>query len=230
MKLIIGSRYTDEIKELQDLGCDVITFNGSKALDDEINCHADINVFNCNNGVLIINSDIIGESEPYLKGFKLIECKGIKSPYPDDIKLNCALIGKYLLCNTRFIADEITTFCKNNNIEPLHTNQGYSKCSVCVLNDNAVITEDTAIASLLKNCQIDVLLIEKGYVSLSDKHFGFIGGASGMLNTDTLYVSGDISEHPSYNDILKFLDKHHIKLVFNKSRKLNDFGGFIKLD
>ncbi len=230
MKLIIGSKYAHEIKDLKDLGCEVIPFNGGNALDDEINCHADINFFNCNNGELIINSDIKGEIEPFLNGFKLIECNGITSPYPDDVKLNCTLIGDILLCNTKYVADEIKSYCESRNIKLLHTNQGYSKCSVCVLNDNAVITEDTAIASLLNIYQIDVLLIDKGYVNLSDAHHGFIGGASGMINDNTLYVSGDISQHPNYNDILKFLDKHQIKLVFNKSRKLNDFGGFIKID
>ena len=153
----------------------------------------------------------------------------IKGNYPDDIKLNCALIGKYLLCNTRFIADEITTFCKNNNIEPLHTNQGYSKCSVCVLNDNAVITEDTAIASLLKNYQIDVLKITEGNICLSKDHYGFIGGSSGKLNDNEIYFSGDLSSHPDYDRIIEFLNKYHVKPIFNKNRKLNDFGGFVKI-
>lgn len=229
MKLIIGSEYVDEINELKELGCQIITFNGTSELEAEINQHADINVFNCGNGDLIVNSDIIGEIEPFLADFSLIPCKGIKSPYPDDIKLNCALIGKYLLCNTKYVADEIRSFCEQNDIRFLHTNQGYSKCSVCVLNDNAVITENDTIASLLKNYQIDVLLIKGGYVCLSDKHHGFIGGASGMINESTVYFSGDISAHPDYDSIIKFLDKYNIKPVFNKSRKLSDFGGFIKL-
>ena len=36
--------------------------------------------------------------------------------------------------------------------------QGYSKCSICVVNENAIITEDNGIARLLKNSQIDVII------------------------------------------------------------------------
>ena len=229
MKLIIGEKYTTEINELQNSGCEIVTFKPNYALDDEINSHADINFFNCNNGQIILSDTVKGETEPFLGDFNLVPCKGIKSPYPDDVKLNCALIGKFLLCNTKFVADEIKLFCKESNIQLLHTNQGYSKCSVCVLNENAVITENSSIASLLKNYQIDVLLIKGGYVNLSDKHCGFIGGASGMINEHTLYFSGDISLHPDYDSIIKFLDKYNIKPVLNKSRKLSDFGGFVKL-
>ena len=50
-----------------------------------------------------------------------------------------------------------------------------------------------------------------------------------MIDDITLYFSGDISTHPDYNNIIDFLNKYNIKPVFNKSRKLSDFGGFIKL-
>ncbi|MBO5897150.1 MAG: hypothetical protein J6Q83_07615 [Clostridia bacterium] len=229
MRLIIGEKYTDEIRELTDLGCEIITFKPSQLLDEEINSHADISFFKCFDNQLVINSEVKWEIEPFLTDLRLVECKGIKSPYPNDVALNCALIGKYLLCNTKYAAEEIKAFCKSNSIELLHTNQGYSKCSVCVLNENAVITECSAIASLLKIYQIDVLKISAGHVALSDSHYGFIGGASGMINDNTLYFSGNISTHPDYEVILKFLDKYNIKPVFNKSRKLSDFGGFIKL-
>ncbi len=229
MRLIIGEKYSREIEELTELGCEVITFKANSELDHEIESHADINFFNCNNGQIILSDAVKGEIEPFLTGYDLVECKGIKSPYPSDVKLNCAVIGDLVLCNTKFVAREIKSFCETNNLKLLHTNQGYSKCSVCVLNDSAIITENSAIASLLKNCQIDVLHINEGYVALSDVHHGFIGGASGMINDHTIYFSGDISSHPDYEDIIKFLDKYHIKPVFNKSRKLYDFGGFIRL-
>ena len=228
MSLIIGSKYIEEIRELRDMGYDIITFEPSYALQTEISSHADINVFKINN-TLLVNEDIkisVGESTGLSD---IVYIKGIQSPYPHDIKLNCAIIGNKLLCNTKYVAEEILRYAEANNIRIIHTNQGYSKCSVCVVNDNAVITADEVIAYLLKNCQIDVLKISEGYIHLSDNHYGFIGGASGKLNDNKLYFSGDISSHPDYENIIGFLDKHSVKPVFNKNRQLNDFGGFITI-
>ncbi len=228
MSLILGSKYIEEIKELNDLGYDIITFSPSETLNNEISSHADINVFKYDD-TLFVNADIIEQIGECTAPYRLIPVVGISSPYPSDIKLNCAVIGNNILCNTNHVAKEILDFAERNDIHIIHTNQGYSKCSVCVLNDNAVITDDDGIACLLKNYQMDVLKISKGDIYLSDKHYGFIGGASGKLNDKEIYFSGDISAHPDYKSIVKFLNKYHIKPVFNKNRKLNDFGGFITI-
>lgn len=229
MSLIIGKKYTEEINELSALGYIIIPFSPPDNLDDEISSHADLSFFKFDDGTLFINESLKGEIGESEGSFKRVSVEGITSPYPNDIKLNCALIGQNLLCNTKYASKEILEYAENNNIRIIHTNQGYSKCSVCVVSDNAVITEDDGIAYLLKNYQIEVLKISKGNVYLSDDHYGFIGGASGKLNNEELYFSGDISSHPDYDKILKFLNNHHIKPVFNKNRRLNDFGGFIKI-
>lgn len=229
MKLIIGSKYTEEINELKALGYETVTFEPSTDLDDEIASHADINAFNCNGEYIILNESIADQIGEVGGDSSHVMCSGIKSPYPDDIKLNGAIIGNKLLCNEKHIADEIIHYAQKRNLEIIHTNQGYSKCSVCVVADNAVITEDDGIAYLLKNYQIKVLKITKGYVYLSDKHCGFIGGASGKLSNTEIYFSGDISSHPDYERIIDFLNNYNVKPVFNRNRRLNDFGGFIKI-
>lgn len=229
MSLIIGKKYTEEINELSALGHIIIPFSPPDNLDDEISSHADLSFFKFDDGTLFINESLKGEIGESEGSFGRVYVKGISTPYPNDIKLNCALIGRNLLCNTKYASKEILEYAENNNIRIIHTNQGYSKCSVCIVNDNAVITEDDGIAYLLKNYQIEVLKITKGNVYLSDDHYGFIGGASGKLNNEELYFSGDISSHTDYDKILEFLNKHNIKPVFNKNRRLNDFGGFIKI-
>ncbi len=228
-KCLIGAEYIDEIKDLNELGIECITIPSSDMLSEEIKSHADIQCFNCANKVIIVNEQIAGELEEKLKDYTLVPCKNIKSPYPYDVKLNVALIGDKLICNKDFAADEIKAFCNENNITIIHTKQGYSKCSLCVVTENAVITEDDGLAYLLKNCQFDVLKIQAGFVHLSDKHYGFIGGASGKVSENQLYFSGDLSRHPNYKEIRSFLNKYNIKPIFNKNRQLNDFGGFIPL-
>ncbi len=229
-KCLIGAKYTEEIKELQDLDINVIPLSHNPYLDEEINNHADILAFNCNNEFLLVDEYIKGEIDPVLSGYKILSCRGIESPYPADIKLNATLLGNRLICNKQYASKELLSWAESNSIEIISTKQGYCKCNLCVVNDNAVITEDNSLSSLLKNCQIDVLKISKGFVGLSDKHYGFIGGASAQISPNEIYFSGDLSEHPDYRDILSFLDMYNVEPIFNKSRKLSDFGGIISFN
>ncbi len=229
-KCLIGAKYTEEIKELRDLGIDVIALPRNPYLDEEINNHADILTFNCNNDFLLVDEHIKGEVDPILSGYKTLSCRGIESPYPEDIKLNATLLGNRLICNKQHASKELLAWAVSNSIEIISTKQGYCKCNLCVVNNNAVITEDDNLSSLLKNYQIDVLKISKGFVALSDKHYGFIGGASAKISKKEIYFSGDLSAHPDYRHIISFLDMHNVKPIFNKSRKLSDFGGIISLN
>lgn len=226
-KCIIGEKYRDEINELTEFGIECVTLSPSTCLDDEINSHADILCFNCGNNTLIASSESTGELKRKLPDCNVIACENVCSPYPDDVKLNVAYTGRGVVCNKNYAADEIKTFCEENNIPVIHTNQGYSKCSLAVLSKDAVITEDSGLACLLKKYQFDVLEVQKGFIELSDRHYGFIGGAVGMISENQLYVSGNLTEHPDYDKIQLFLDKYNIVPLFNKNRRLNDFGGFI---
>ncbi len=228
-KCIIGAKYIDEINELNSLGIKTIPINYNPCLDEEINNHADIQIFNCLNGNLIADNAIAGEIELLLKSYKVIPCYDIKSPYPNDIKLNAAIIGNTIICNEKNISKHILSFALNKNFKIINTKQGYTKCNLCVISDNAVITEDEGLSSLLKNYQMDVLKIKPGYVHLSDNHHGFIGGAGCMVSKNELYFSGNISTHPDYKIINEFVNKYNIKLIFNRNRELNDFGGFIPI-
>lgn len=226
---LIGEKYTTEIEELTALGVKCLTLKANKCLDDEINCHADILAFNFGNGKIVANIASIGEDELKKIGITAVFEDNITSPYPKDILLNSAFINNKIICNTSVTSKKIIDFAEENNIELINIKQGYSKCNICVVSDNAVITEDDGIASLLNFYQIDVLKISKGDIFLSDVHYGFLGGASGKLSKDKIYFSGDISQHRDYLQIVEFLNKHHIESVYNKSRKLRDFGGFIAL-
>lgn len=226
---IIGSAYTEENKELTELGINCIKLSRLPTLDDEISSHADIQAFNKGNGDLIISKQAGEKLKENLNDFNLTIEKNIKSPYPNDIKLNAAFIGNKIICNKSFVSKEIITFANENNIEIIHTKQGYSRCSLCIVNENAVITEDPGLAYLLNIYQFDVLKITPGKIHLSEAHSGFIGGASAKLSENEMYFSGDISKHPDFDEIKAFLDNYNISMVYYKSRILTDFGGFIQL-
>ena len=64
---------------------------------------------------------------------------------------------------------------------------------------------------------------------MSDKHDGFIGGASAKISKNELYFSGNIENHPDFDQIKAFLDNYNVSMIYNKSRNLTDFGGIIQL-
>ena len=227
---LIGSKYIEEINELKELDIECLTLNPNPLLEDEINNHADILSFNFGNGQVLLNNGSIGEAELKKIGIETVFYNSkISSPYPNDIPLNVAFIGSQIICNRIFTAKEIIDFANRNNIEIINTKQGYSKCNLCVVNENAIITEDKGLARLLKNYQFDVLLISSGYIYLSDSHYGFLGGASCKVSSDKMYFSGDLSSHRDYESIINFLDLYNVKPIYNKSRRLTDFGGIIQL-
>lgn len=227
---LIGEKYVDEINELKELGVETLTLKGGSLIDEEIRYHADINAFNFGNGHVLLNSGATGEDE--LKKIGITASfydKQICSPYPQDIPLNVAFTGNNIICNSNNSAKEIIDFAKLNNIEIIHTKQGYSKCNLCIVSENAAITEDEGLACLLKKYQFNVLLISTGDIYLSNKHYGFLGGASCKIAPDKMYFSGDLTQHKDYETIINFLDLYNVKPIFNKSRKLTDFGGIIQL-
>ncbi len=227
---LIGEKYLNEINELTELGVQCLSLRKNNLLEEEINCHADILAFNFGNGKILVNNGAIGERELKKIGVTPVICnKQISSPYPNDIPLNVAFIGKYIICNSTYTAKEVIGFAELNNIEIIHTKQGYSKCNLCVVSENAVITEDKGLAHLLKKYQFNVLLISSGDIYLSDKHYGFIGGATCKISADKMYFSGDLTQHKDYNEIVKFLELYNVKPIYNKSRKLTDFGGINQL-
>ena len=230
LNCLIGECYTEEIKELTERGIECITLKKNPLLEEEISVHADILSFNFGNGQVLLNKNSIGENELKKSGIAPIYYNNqIGSPYPNDITLNVAYNGRHIICNSKYTAKEIIEFADINNIKIINTKQGYSKCNLCILNDQAVITEDSALACLLKNYQYDVLLISTGDIYLSDIHYGFLGGASCKLSEDEMYFSGDLSSHKDFERIIEFLDLYNIKPIYNKTRRLTDFGGIIQL-
>ena len=60
--------------------------------------------------------------------------------YPNDILFNALTLGDKLFCSQKGASRELVKFAKNNNLEIINTKQGYAKCSVCKISENAIIT------------------------------------------------------------------------------------------
>lgn len=216
---------------LNNIGIKTLTTKMSHKLDNEIAFHADTQVIYCGkNKALISPNQIVLMEEMKELGCRVEVAENEPySPYPFDISLNFAIINDMIIGKLDCADKKLLEFIELNNFNVLNTKQGYSKCSICIVNENAIITEDNGIATLLKNSQIDVLTIESNFITLSDAHYGFLGGASGKLSKNEIFFNGNIEEHPSYNDIKKFLSYQKVKPVYDKSYKLTDIGSIIPI-
>ena len=228
---ILGENNLNTIKFLNEIGIKTITTKKSLKLDDEIAFHTDTQIIYCGKKTAVIspNQTLLIEQMKELGCRVEVAENEPFSPYPHDISLNFTIINDTVIGKFDSVDKNLLDFIELNNLKCINTKQGYSKCSICIVNETAIITEDNSITTLLKNSQIDVLNIKPDYIALSDNHYGFLGGASGKLSKDVIFFNGNLEEHPSYEDIKKFLLYHNVKPVYDKSYKLTDIGSIIPI-
>ncbi len=223
--VIIDYRAQNEtIEELERMGFKVIPTLKVPALYDAINGHADIQVFKTKSG-LIVAPEVFEYYKNTLSDVNIIKGSNkLQNVYPYDISYNCANLGNYLICKRLHTTIEILEYGLRYKKEILNVNQGYSKCSVCIINENAIITADKSIAKVCKEHKIDVLEIDEGYIELNGMNYGFIGGATGLIDKSTLAVNGEIKTHPNSDSIISFAKNHGVDIIELKKGNLYDVG------
>lgn len=155
--------------------------------------------------------------------------KNIDKDYPNNVMLNCVVLNDKLICNLKTIADEVLQMAIKDNLKIINVNQGYTKCSTCIVNENAIITSDKSIYKSCRN-EMDVLLIGQGYIELSGTDYGFIGGSSFKYNRNTLVFTGNIKLHPDYESIKSFAQNHNVELLSLTENTMIDIGSIIPID
>lgn len=228
--VIIGEKYSDILNEpLKKLGVTPIFVPDNPYVDNRLSGHADLSVLHTGGEGLWL--------APYLKctGFsRALEKMGFQIFYPDivqsatypgDAQLNLCICGDKLIYNQRTAAQEIEKYLTNIcGLETINSRQGYTKCSVCIVDRGAIITADKGIAEASKKVGMDVLLISAGGVELEGFYCGFIGGAAFKLSREVLAFTGHLDKHPDRDAILSFLDSRGVRPTYLTDRPLFDIG------
>ena len=186
------------------------------ALPKGICRHTDLQVHHLGDSLIVSAPECYEYYKSKLEkyGFEVIKGKTwLGGNYPADIAYNIARGGKVAFHNARYTDSVIKEFFEKNNIKLVSVKQGYSKCSVVVLSEKAIITSDVSIHTAAQKNGVESLLIEPGYVRLPGYEYGFLGGSAFMLDKETLFVTGSIKRHPSKQNIYDFLEKQNIKPV-----------------
>lgn len=230
-KVLVDCRINCEsIKTLENMGYSVIKVPKSPLFDESICAHPDIFATKVGENLFIDSTlvhlfDCDESKKIYFTNREANTEKTLK--YPKDIEFNCAVVGNNIICNEKHTNENIKNFAKLNSINIINVKQGYAKCSVCVVSDNAIITEDESIEKEAKKNGIYVLRISKGHVYLSGYDYGFIGGASGLLENGLLAFNGKISSHPEFFKIQEFCIEHCVKTIELCDQEMCDVGSII---
>ena len=197
---------------------------------DAVSTHPDMQICNVGNGNFVCESTIYQYYKNSLELYGVNLSKGstvLKSNYPDDVAYNVVITGSFMLHNLKHTDDIVMEFAKKSALSILDTKQGYTKCATCIIDDNAIITDDEGI---YKNCVsfgVDCLLVSKDVIVLGDRNDGFFGGCCGMIGKKKLLFCGNIENHKSYKEIKRFAEKYGVELVSAFDGPLTDIGSII---
>ena len=230
VKTVFTSCDDNKLKILfETLSIKVINPNRNCNLDTPVSLHADIlaNYIGNNEFYIDVNQNSLLNFVVSNKGIVNV-VDNIKSPYPDDCLLNFVDIGDFIICNKKIIPNAILE--KINNKCIIDVSQGYSKCSVCVVKKNVIITDDISIHNAVsKYDAVKSLYIEKGSVSIEKYNYGFIGGCCGLIDKDLLLFNGDLSLHTNHKEIVDFLKMNNVKYFDIKGKILTDIGSILPI-
>ncbi len=232
--LLIDERMRDVEKQtMKNLGYELIEIKKSTNVYPEISSHVDI--FACK-----VKDKIIVEKHIYdiLKNkFKRKIIKGdstVQNVYPNDINYNVCIVGNKAIHNFKYTDSKIISELNKNNFELINVKQGYSNCSIAVIDENSIILSDKGLYNSLKNRGIDMLFLdyipnikllnENGEYSQKN---GFIGGAVSRIG-DNIVVFGDLDKIDYDGKIKGFIKKRNLNIIDFKRLDVIDYGGVIE--
>ncbi len=230
VKYVIIDYRTDKkiIKSLEEQGLTVFFTKKIDSLYDAVSGHADMGICHLGGRNFVCEPSVYDyyASTLRLPGINLIKgSSAITSTYPYDIAYNVARVSNFAFHKIKYTDNEILDNLKN--VSFVNVSQGYSKCSVCVVSKNAIITDDESIHNKAVENDIDVLLVSKGQISLPGFDYGFIGGATGLISIDVLAVTGNIKLHSDYDKIFDFCFKHGVNILCLSDDMPCDIGSII---
>ncbi len=223
--VLIG-KHSDIINKLNSIGIETLVLEDNPDIDPSVRNHADMSAIHLGSKRILLDKrqKSVAEKLKY-RGFEvLFTSENIKGEYPNDIRLNSLILKNRLICAKRGTDENILSL----PLEKVQTNQGYCRCSVCVLNEDAIITDDISIFKATRD-KLDVLLVEKGDILLENKDYGFIGGASVKTDKDTLLFFGSLKYHRDGEKIKEFILSHNLKYAELFDGQLTDIGSCVPI-
>ena len=235
-KLIIDNRMREiEKNKLQELGYELIEINSNRTVYSEISSHVDIFCTKIKNNLIVENSQYNLIKENINREIKVIRgTTKIGKKYPKDIKYNVCIVGNYAIHNFNYTDRKVCKILKKENYNLINVKQGYSKCSIAVIDKNSIITADEGIDNTLKQYNFDILFVDYNLniKLLNENRYspmkGFIGGAISRIGNN-IFISGDIKKIDRNKTIKNFIQKKGLGVISFNNLEVIDYGGIIEI-
>lgn len=229
-KIIIDNRMRNiEKAKLKELGYKLLEIKENKNLYPEIASHVDILACKVGEKIVVEPTQYANfqEYENFIKGQEIVQEK-----YPLDIKYNVCIIGKKAIHNFQNTDSKLKELLINDGYELINTTQGYTNCSIAVIDNNSAIVSDQGLYKILKFHGIDVLMVNNDLdIKLfngnkySDKK-GFIGGCISSLG-EAIIVFGDLNKIDTDWRIREFITSKNLEIIEFEGLDVIDYGGII---
>ncbi len=218
---------------LNSIGVECIKTEPIQGLPPSLSRHTDMQMVNPAEGLMVFAPGTSPKALAALKdlGFELIQGDTpLTTAYPGDIAYNCAVVGERVFLNPKHTDRKVLEVLARTGTRIIPVKQGYAKCSVLILNEEAIITADPSIHQAALSEGMDVLLIPpQQRIVLKGYNYGFIGGTTGLLAPNRVAFFGDYALLDSWEAIAPFMKKHGLSPLALSHENPVDLGGLIPL-
>ncbi len=246
-KCIVDFRMRNIEKEyIKGLGYEIIDNKYNLNVYDEISSHPDIYYLNIE-GKLVVSKCVAESMDKELDGIQYeVGESRVGNKYPLDVWYNVCIMGKMAIHNFKHTDKKVLSILDKYGYDKINVEQGYTKCSIAVIDNNSCITSDIGIAKALVDSGIDVLLVNEPDIHLlrrtnmntqdvNKMYFeksqmqGFIGGAIVRIDNN-IVVFGDIDKFVNSRKIREFIEKKGLGIIDFKGLDIMDYGGVVILN
>ena len=237
--LIIDERMRSIEKEtLKSLGYELVEIKKNNSVYSEISSHVDIFTCKVDNKVIVENSvyEILKNQLNYNKNILVRGNTTVQGIYPYDIKYNVCIVDNKAIHNFKYTDSKIINELKSKEFELINVKQGYSNCSIAVIDENSIILSDRGLYNSLKNTGLDILFLDYiPDIKLLDENSkyspkkGFIGGAIAKLSNNNILVFGDLDKIDHNGDIRRFIEDRNLNMIDFNGLDVVDYGGILEI-
>lgn len=230
-KVIIDNRMRQiEKQKLQNMGFEIIEVQTNPNVYTEISSHVDISVCRVKDEIIVeptqnfkdISNLVFGEEKVLMQ-------------YPQDIKYNVCIIGNLAIHNLKYTDKILKQKLIDNGFELVNTTQGYTNCSIAVIDENSAIVTDKGLNKILQKHGIETLYLnnELNIKLLNGNKYsnkkGFIGGCISRIG-NKIMVFGELEKIDPENKIRKFIQERNLEIIDFNGLDIIDYGGLIEVE